>query len=96
MEPEPGNEQEVEGVLKSGYRLVARTVSFICSRDWLREGITRALALRECGSIRPAIRQALSGSASRWNRKLTMSGGPMAVVAAKILASPSWNRCRAT
>ena len=55
-----------------------------------------ALALREYGSIKPANRQESSGLALRWNRRLIMSGGPMVVVAAKILASPSWNRCTAT
>ncbi len=95
MEPEPGNAEEVEGVLNPA---AARGPDgeIICFRGWLREGITRALALREYGSIKPAIRQASSGSASRWSRKLTMSAGPMAVVDAKILASPSWNRCTAT
>ena len=73
-----------------------RTVSSICSRGWSREGIIRALALRECDLTKLAIRQASSGSASRWSRKLIMSGDQMAAVAAKILASPSWNRCTAT
>ncbi len=47
MEPEPGNAQEVEGVLNPA---AARgpTVRSTCSRGWLREGIIRALALREC------------------------------------------------
>ena len=73
-----------------------RTVSSICSRGWSREGIIRALALRECDLIKLAILPASSGSGSRWSRRPIMSAGPMAVVAAKILASPSWNRCTAT
>jgi len=72
MEPEPGNPQEIEGVLIRP-PLAARTVNFTCSRAWLRGEITRASALPEYGSMKPAIRQALSGSASHWNRKPIMS-----------------------
>jgi hypothetical protein len=63
---------------------------------WSRGGITRALALLECVLTKPAIQRASSGSASRWSQRPTMSADPMAVVAAKILASPSWSRCTAT
>jgi hypothetical protein len=57
MEPEPGNPQEIEGVLNPA---VARAPdgSFTFSRGWWREEITLASALHECGSMRLEIRQA--------------------------------------
>jgi len=66
------------------------------SRDWLRREITRASALREYGSMKPAIRQASSGSASHWNLKPIMSGSSTAVAAARIPALRLWNRFSAT
>ena len=38
MEPEPGNPQEIEGVLKSGSRSVGRTDFFTCSPGSWRKG----------------------------------------------------------
>src|SRR5277367_937963 len=92
MEPEPGNVQEVEGVLNPAAargpdgelylfpRLVARG-------NYSRIGIAR-VRFNKAGD--PA------GVERLWSRKLTMSADPTAVMAAKILASPSWNRCTAT
>ena len=95
MEPEPGNPQEVEGVLNPAAvrgpdgelylfpRLVAQG-------NYSRIGIAR-VRFNEAGD--PA---ASSGSASRWSRKPIMSGGPTAAVAARIHASRSWSRSSAT
>jgi len=54
MEPEPGNSQEVEGVLNPAAARGPMAI-FICSHGWSREGITRVSALQECGSMLPAI-----------------------------------------
>jgi hypothetical protein len=95
MEPEPGNPQEVEGVLNPAAARGRDGELYLFPR-WSRRGITRASALRECGSMKRAIRQASSGSASHCSRKPIMSGGPTAAVAARILVSRSWNPCSAT
>jgi hypothetical protein len=95
MEPEPGNPQEVEGVLNPAAVRGPDGKLYLFPRLVAR-GTTRASALHECGSMKPAIRQASSGSASHWSRKPIMSGGPTAAVAARILVSRSWNRSSAT
>jgi hypothetical protein len=95
MEPEPGNPQEVEGVLNPAAARGPDGQLYLFPRLVAR-GITRASALPECGSMKPAIRQASSGSASHSSRRPIMSGGPAAAVAARILASRSWSRSSAT
>ena len=95
MEPEPGNPQEVEGVLNPE-PFAALMASFTSFRDWLRREIIRASGLRACGSMKPAIRQAWRGLASRLSPKPNMSGGPMAAVAARTPASRSLSRSSAT
>ena len=96
MEPEPGNPQEVEGVLNPAAARGPDGAALPLPAAGGARAIIRASALPECSSMKPAIRQASSGSASRWSRRPIMSGGPMAVVAARTLASRSWNRCSAT
>ena len=95
MEPEPGNPQEVEGVLNPAAvrgpdgklylfpRLVAKG-------NYSRIGIAR-VRFNEAGD--PA---ASSGSALHWSRKLITSGGPTAAAAARILVSRLSNRSSAT
>ena len=95
MEPEPGNPQEVEGVLNPAAargpdgqlylfpRLVARGQLFAHRH--------RPVQFNEAGD--PA---ASSGSASRWSRKPITSGGPTAAAAARIRASRLSNRSSAT
>jgi hypothetical protein len=92
MEPEPGNPNEVEGVLNPAAvrgpdgelylfpRLVAKG-------NYSRIGIVR---VRFNGVGDPA------GAASHWSRKPTMSCGPTEVAVARILASRLWNRLNAT
>ena len=95
MEPEPGNPQEVEGVLNPGAARgpMANSTSF---RGWSRKEITRASALRGCGSMQTETRQASRGLALRSSRKPTMSGARTAAAVARILVSPSSNRFSAT
>ena len=88
MEPEPGNPQEVEGVLNpaaargpDGHlylfpRLVAKG-------NYSRIGIAR-------------VRFNAEGLALHSNRKPIMSGGLTAAVVARIPGSLSWNRFSAT
>ena len=95
MEPEPGNPQEVEGVLNPAAargpdgnlylfpRLVARG-------NYSRIGIARVL-FNEAGD--PVRRR--SGSALPWSRKRTTSGDRTAA-GARIHASRSWSRSSAT
>ena len=82
MEPEPGNPQEIEGVLNPAAargpdgklylfpRLVAKG-------NYSRIGIARVL-FNDDGDP-----TGVSGWASRWSRKPTMSCGPTAAAAAK-------------
>ena len=94
MEP-AGNTHEVEGVLNPA---AARSPDGELYRfpRFVARGITRVSALREYVSIKLAIPQAPTGSASHWSRKPIMSGGPMAAEDAKTLVSPSWIHCSAT
>ena len=94
MEPQPGNPQEVEGVLNPATARGADGELYLFPRLVAR-GITRVSVLHACGSMKLAIRQASSASASHWSRKPIMSAGP-AAVAARILVLRSWRRSSAT
>ena len=85
MEPEPGNAQEIEGVLNPAAARGPDGDLYLFPRLVARGNYSRI-----------GIRRASSGSGSRWSQRLTMSGGPAEEGAAKILALPSWNRCTAT
>ena len=57
MEPEPGNPLEVEGVVNPA-AVRGPDANSISFRVWSRKEITRALELRGCDSMNPAIRLA--------------------------------------
>ena len=81
MEPEPGNPQEVEGVLNPAAVRGPDGNLYLFPR-LVPRGNFRASASPACSSTSPATRQAWSGSALPWSRKRTTSVGPMAAVAA--------------
>ena len=95
MEPEPGNPQEIEGVLNPAAVRGPDGKLYLFPRLVAR-AITRASALHEYGSMKPAIRQASSGSVLHWSRKPIMSGDLTAAVAARILGSRLSSRSNAT
>lgn len=64
MEPEPGNPQEIEGVLNPA-ATAARMASSTFSRGWSRKEITRASASRESGSTRTETQKASKDLALR-------------------------------
>jgi predicted GH43/DUF377 family glycosyl hydrolase len=83
MEPEPGNPLEVEGVLNPAAVRgpMGNSISF---RGWSQKEITRVSELRECDSMKLAIRLVSRGLASPSSRKPIMNGGPTAAVAVRI------------
>ncbi len=95
MEPEPGNPQEIEGVLNPAAtrgpdgklylfpRLVAKN-------NYSRIGIAR-VKFNEAGDP-----SGVNVSALRWSRKLIMSGGLTVAVAARMPASPLSSRLSIT
>jgi hypothetical protein len=94
MEPEPGNPQEIEGVLNPAAMRGPDGALYLFPRlvaqgNYSRIGIAR-VQFNEAGD--PVGVERLG---SPWSRKPIMSGGPMAAVA-KILVSHSWNRSSAT
>jgi hypothetical protein len=95
MEPEPDNLQEIEGVLNPAAARGPDGELYLFPR-LVAQGNTLASASPECSLIKQAIQQAWSGSVSHWSRKPTLSVGPTAAVAAKILGLLLWSRCNAT
>jgi hypothetical protein len=77
--PERDNPQQVEGVLNRPPPevLMASSIFF---RSPSRMEITRALALRVFGAMKPGIRRSWKGLASLLNRKPTMSADPAAIL----------------
>ena len=76
MEPEPGNPQEIEGVLNPAAARGPDGHLYLFPR-LVAQG--QLFAHRHCprqNSTRPAIRAASSGWASRWSRKPITSGRP--------------------
>jgi len=63
MEPEPDNPQEIEGVLNPA-AVRGPDGALYSFRGWSRVGITRELELRECSSMKLAIRR----SRATWHR----------------------------
>jgi hypothetical protein len=74
MEPQPGDLQEVEGVLNPAAARGPDGELYLFPR-LVAVGTTRASALPECGSMERETRKASSVSASLCNRKPTMSVG---------------------
>ena len=95
MEPEPGNPWEVEGVLNPAAARGRDGELYLFPR-LVAQGNYSRIGIARVRFNEAATRQASSGSASHWSRRPIMSADPMAAVAAKILASPSWNRYTAT
>ena len=91
MEPEPGNTQEIEGVLNPAAVRGPDGELYLFPRLVAR-AIIHASASRGFASMTRAIHAESSGSASHWSRRPTMSGGRTGAAAAKTLASRSWNR----
>ena len=95
MEPEPGNPQEVEGVLNPA---AARSPDgklylfprLVAKGNYSRIGIAR-VRFNEAGD--PAES---SASASLWSRKPTMSCSPPARADARILGLHLWNHSGVT
>ena len=95
MEPEPGNPQEVEGVLNPAAARGPDGHLYLFPRLVAR-GIIRASAWRGWSSIRPVIPSVSSGLESLWSRKPIMSAGRAAAVDAKILESRLSSRSSVT
>ena len=95
MEPEPGNPQEVEGVLNPAAVRGPDGHLYLFPR-LVAQGNYSRIGIARVNSMRPATRAESSGWVLRWSRKPITSGGPTAAAAARIRASPTWNRSSAT
>ena len=96
MEPEPGNPQEIEGVLNPAAVRGPDGDLYLFPRLVAQGNYSRIGIAKSALQSTPAIPQAWSGWASRSSRKPIMSGGPAEAAAARIRVSLSWNRCSAT
>lgn len=90
MQPEPGNEMELEGVLNPAAIRGPDGFLYLFPR-LVGKAITRASVSQECCLMRPVIRWVSNGWVLLWSPRPIMKNVLVAQVDAKMHEFPLWN-----